>query len=79
MLTDAGIVEGLRRAGLIGAEEPRLVPLAGGVSCDVWKLETAQGPVVVKRPLAKLRVAAPSSGAALGFQMSRLMSLPSPP
>ena len=58
MLTDAGIVEGLRRAGLIGAEEPRLVPLAGGVSCDVWKLETAQGPVVVKRPLAKLRVAA---------------------
>ncbi|WP_235976601.1 phosphotransferase family protein [Sandaracinobacteroides hominis] len=58
MQADAGIVEGLRRAGLIGAEEPLLVPLAGGVSCDVWKLETAKGPVVVKRPLAKLRVEA---------------------
>ncbi|MGB3320789.1 MAG: aminoglycoside phosphotransferase family protein [Sphingopyxis granuli] len=54
----ADIVEGLRGAGLIGAEAPALEPLTGGVSCDVWKVETAVGPIVVKRPLEQLRVAA---------------------
>lgn len=54
----ADIVEGLRRAGLIGTEAPALEPLTGGVSCDVWKVETAAGPIVVKRPLEQLRVAA---------------------
>jgi aminoglycoside phosphotransferase (APT) family kinase protein len=28
------------------------------VSCDVWKVETSSGPIVVKRPLPQLRVAA---------------------
>ena len=59
MPSDAGdIVQALRDAGLIGTEEPLLEPLTGGVSCDVWKLDTAAGPIVVKRPLAQLRVAA---------------------
>lgn len=54
----ADIVAGLRAAGLVGAGEVRLEPLTGGVSCDVWKVETPSGPIVVKRPLEQLRVAA---------------------
>lgn len=57
MSTD-GIVDGLRRAGLIGDEHPVFRPLAGGVSCDVWKVDTPRGPIVVKQPLGKLRVEA---------------------
>lgn len=52
------IVQALRDAGLIGADDPVLEPLTGGVSCDVWQLETPSGLIVVKRPLAQLRVAA---------------------
>lgn len=55
---DADIIEALRGAGLIGEGDIVLEPLTGGVSCDVWKVETPSGPVVVKRPLAQLRVAA---------------------
>lgn len=55
---DAVIVEGLRNAGLVGEGDVTLEPLTGGVSCDVWKVETPGGPIVVKRPLAQLRVAA---------------------
>ena len=49
----------LRDLGLAGADE-RLtgVPLAGGVSSDIWRVDTAQGPVCAKRALARLRVAA---------------------
>jgi hypothetical protein len=48
----ANIVDGLQAAGLIGgAETPVFQPLAGGVSCDVWKVDTRDGPIVVKRPL----------------------------
>jgi aminoglycoside phosphotransferase (APT) family kinase protein len=54
----ADIVEGLRAAGLVGAGDVRLEPLTGGVSCDVWKVEAPSGPIVVKRPLEQLRVAA---------------------
>jgi aminoglycoside phosphotransferase (APT) family kinase protein len=54
----ADIVEGLRAAGLVGEGEIVLEPLTGGVSCDVWKVETPSGPIVVKRPLPQLRVAA---------------------
>ncbi|MEO8312883.1 MAG: aminoglycoside phosphotransferase family protein [Caldimonas sp.] len=45
--------------GLAGEGE-RLVgaPLAGGVSSDIWRIDTANGPVCAKRALAKLRVAA---------------------
>src|SRR5207302_9662522 len=33
-------------------------PLAGGVSSDIWRIDTGRGPVCAKRALAKLRVAA---------------------
>ncbi len=55
---DADIIAELRGAGLIDASDVVLEPLTGGVSCDVWKVETPSGPIVVKRPLAQLRVAA---------------------
>ena len=54
----APILELLRAAGLARADEhPRAVPLAGGVSSDIWKVDLAQGPVCVKRALPRLRVA----------------------
>lgn len=55
---EAEIIAGLRGAGLAGEGEIILEPLTGGVSCDVWKVETPVGPIVVKRPLPRLRVAA---------------------
>ena len=33
-------------------------PLTGGVSSDIWRIDTARGPVCAKRALPKLRVAA---------------------
>jgi aminoglycoside phosphotransferase (APT) family kinase protein len=48
----------LRGAGLAGEGDVVLEPLTGGVSCDVWKVATPRGPIVVKRPLPQLRVAA---------------------
>ena len=54
---DADIIAELRGAGLIGGDDVVLEPLTGGVSCDVWKVETPTGPIVVKRPLAQLRAA----------------------
>ena len=39
------------------AETPRLEPLAGGVSSDIWRVDLAAGPVCVKRALPRLRVA----------------------
>lgn len=56
MTAGANIADDLRAAGLVGEGDVVLVPLAGGVSCDVWKVETPDGPIVVKRPLAQLRV-----------------------
>lgn len=56
--SDDEIIEGLRDAGLVGEGDVVLEPLTGGVSCDVWKVETPTGPIVVKRPLPQLRVAA---------------------
>ena len=42
--------------GLLSDDEhPELVPLTGGVSSDIWRLDTANGPVCVKRALAQLR------------------------
>ena len=58
MTVDADVVEELRAAGLVGPGDIVLEPLTGGVSCDVWKVETPTGPIVVKRPLPQLRVAA---------------------
>jgi aminoglycoside phosphotransferase (APT) family kinase protein len=36
---------------------PACVPLAGGVSSDIWRVDLAGGPIVVKRALPRLRVA----------------------
>ncbi len=58
MTAEADIIADLRAAGLVGEGDVALVPLTGGVSCDVWKVETPSGPIVVKRPLEQLRVAA---------------------
>lgn len=58
MTADADIIEALRGAGLAGEGEVVLQPLTGGVSCDVWKVDSPAGPIVVKRPLPQLRVAA---------------------
>ena len=56
--TDA-LVAALRRMGLVGAQErPRFEPLEGGVSSDIYRVETAAGPVCVKRALPRLKVAA---------------------
>ena len=49
----------LQRSGLAQADEtPVYVPLAGGVSSDIWRAELRRGPVCVKRALAKLKVKA---------------------
>ncbi len=51
--------EALRELGLVDATAPLTgTPLAGGVSSDIWRVDTARGPLCVKRALAKLRVAA---------------------
>jgi aminoglycoside phosphotransferase (APT) family kinase protein len=53
------IVVALRRSGLIAeGETPKAVALAGGVSSDIWRVDLKNGPVCVKRALAKLKVAA---------------------
>jgi len=55
----ADILDALRRMGLLSAEvSPAGVPLTGGVSSDIWRIDLPGGPVCVKRALAKLRVAA---------------------
>jgi aminoglycoside phosphotransferase (APT) family kinase protein len=59
-VTDAAdIVETLKASGFLPRDAaPTLQSLTGGVSSDVFRLDTARGPVCVKRALAKLRVAA---------------------
>jgi 2-dehydropantoate 2-reductase len=55
----AEFAQALRELGLADVGE-RLVgaPLAGGVSSDIWRIDSARGTVCAKRALAKLRVAA---------------------
>jgi 5-methylthioribose kinase len=56
-LPDA-VLEFLRRAGLAAPREsPRAVPLAGGVSSDIWRVELGRGTLCVKRALPRLKVA----------------------
>ena len=50
--------QALRELGLAGDAPLRGEPLAGGVSSDIWRIDTAAGPVCAKRALPKLRVAA---------------------
>jgi aminoglycoside phosphotransferase (APT) family kinase protein len=55
----AEIAVALDRAGLIPAGvRPRFVALTGGVASDIWKVEGGVRPLVVKRALSRLRVAA---------------------
>ncbi|MCR5881144.1 phosphotransferase family protein [Phenylobacterium sp. J367] len=56
---DAVIMQTLRAGGLLPPDaDAVLEPLTGGVSSEVYWLETPNGPVCVKRALGKLRVAA---------------------
>jgi len=50
--------QALRELGLAGSEELCGVPLTGGVSSDIWRIDTPQGSVCAKRALPKLRVVA---------------------
>lgn len=53
------LIDAVRALGLVGAAEtPALTPLTGGVSSDIWRVDSALGPFCVKRALAKLRVEA---------------------
>jgi len=49
----------LERMALVSADQPvRLVPLAGGVSSDIWRVEAPGTTFCVKRALSRLKVAA---------------------
>jgi len=53
------IVDFLRASNLIGASQsPVAVPLAGGVSSDIWHVRLQPGDLCVKRALARLKVQA---------------------
>ena len=52
------ILDALRRMHLLGATDATGERLTGGVSSDIWRIDLPNGPVCVKRALAKLRVAA---------------------
>ena len=55
---DAHLEAALRDMHLIGPnEQPRCTPLTGGVSSDIWKVETRRGVFAVKRARAQLKVA----------------------
>jgi tRNA A-37 threonylcarbamoyl transferase component Bud32 len=54
----AEFAQALRELGLAGAGAITGAPLTGGVSSDIWRIGSSQGPVCAKRALAKLRVAA---------------------
>jgi aminoglycoside phosphotransferase (APT) family kinase protein len=54
----AEVLDLVRRSGLCSpGENPLAVPLSGGVSSDIWRVELARGTVCVKRALPRLRVA----------------------
>jgi hypothetical protein len=53
------ITAALRRMGLCESDEkPALLPLSGGVSCDIFRADLARGSVCAKQALPRLRVAA---------------------
>ena len=54
---DSQLAAQLRRAGLLSAEEPVIATsLTGGVSSQIWLVESRNGAFCVKRALAKLKV-----------------------
>jgi 5-methylthioribose kinase len=54
----AEFAHALRELGLAGSGRLTGAPLTGGVSSDIWRIDTEHGPVCAKRALPKLRVAA---------------------
>ncbi|MEE9278865.1 MAG: aminoglycoside phosphotransferase family protein [Myxococcota bacterium] len=53
------VEDALHRLGLLDdREQARCVPLAGGVSSDIWRIDRAAGPICVKRARRALKVAA---------------------
>jgi aminoglycoside phosphotransferase (APT) family kinase protein len=53
------VVRALERMGLLEAgQHPPLVPLPGGVSSDIWRIDLPTGPACIKRALPRLRVSA---------------------
>ncbi len=53
----AFLSEALRKLGLwSGNALPAVQALAGGVSSDIWRVDLPDGPICIKRALAKLRV-----------------------
>jgi aminoglycoside phosphotransferase (APT) family kinase protein len=58
-LPDASMIDALQRAGLIGhGASACFEPMAGGVSSDIWKVQTGAHAFCIKRALPKLKVAA---------------------
>jgi len=58
MTDTSDLTASLRSIGVATAdEEPRYEPLTGGVSSEIWRVDLRRGPICVKRPLPKLRVA----------------------
>lgn len=56
---NSDIMAVLRRAGLLGlGEPPPMIPLTGGVSSDIWRVDIDGKRYCVKRALARLRVEA---------------------
>jgi tRNA A-37 threonylcarbamoyl transferase component Bud32 len=53
----AEMTAGLQRLGLIGTVTPQYEPLSGGVSSDIFRVWTPARTFVVKRALARLKVA----------------------
>ncbi|MCU0921431.1 MAG: phosphotransferase [Burkholderiaceae bacterium] len=50
--------QALRELGLAGSAALTGQPLTGGVSSDIWRIDTDHGPICAKRALPTLRVAA---------------------
>jgi aminoglycoside phosphotransferase (APT) family kinase protein len=59
-MTDVPVAfaQALRELGLAGSEALSGEPLTGGVSSDIWRIDTEHGPICAKRALPTLRVAA---------------------
>ena len=56
---ESEVVEALRHMALVSAHQSiALTPLTGGVSSEIYRVDLPQGPVCVKRALARLKVAA---------------------
>jgi aminoglycoside phosphotransferase (APT) family kinase protein len=58
MNESAEFLQMLRRDGVVRRDDARLIPLVGGVSCEIYLVEDGAERFVVKRALAKLKVKA---------------------